>query len=78
LVSPAQAVLVSGGCDDCPSHALLFERGPEGRWATLGGTAPEGQVELDSRAASSGRIEVREVTKRQVFVGGKPAGAFFD
>jgi hypothetical protein len=78
IVSPAQAVLVSGGCDDCPSHALLFERRSDGRWATLGGTAPEGQVELNPRLTSSGRIEVREVTKRQVFIDGKPAGAFFD
>lgn len=78
LVSPAQAVLVSGGCGDCPSHALLFERQPNGRWATLGGTAPQGQVELGPQAMSSGRIEVREVMKRQVFIDGRPAGAIFD
>jgi hypothetical protein len=72
LLGQAQAVLVTQAAE-----AMLFQRRPDGRWGHLGGSAPPAELR-DPRVLANGTIEVRSVTKRQVFVGGKPVGAIFD
>lgn len=72
LLGPAQAVLVTGAAE-----ALLFQRRPDGRWGHHGGNAPAAELR-DPRLLANGRIEVRSVTKRQVFIDGKPVGAIFE
>jgi hypothetical protein len=74
-------VLVSAICETCSPTAALLQRRPDGRWAQLGGPLTEeaGPTEsVDARMLASGRIEIREVSKRQVFLDGKPVSAIFD
>jgi hypothetical protein len=72
FLGPAQAVLVTAAAE-----ALVFERRSDGQWGHLSGNRTAAELR-DPHVPASGRIEVRAVTKRQVFVGGKPVGAIFD
>jgi hypothetical protein len=57
----------------------LFQRMPDGRWRQLsGGDVTEPADVSDPQILARGRIEVREVTKRQVFLDGKPVGPIID
>jgi hypothetical protein len=78
-IGPQQAVLVSVPCETCPPVAMLFHRRPDERWGLIGGgdAAPATDA-IDPTLLASGKIELREVTKRQVFIAGKPTGAIFD
>ncbi|HEY0148510.1 MAG TPA: DUF4153 domain-containing protein [Allosphingosinicella sp.] len=78
--APEQAVLLSAVCDTCAPSALVFERRPDGRWAQLGARVDETGPEesLDPSVQASGKVEIRTVPKRQVFVDGKPVGEIFD
>jgi hypothetical protein len=71
-MGPAQAVLITAAAE-----ALLFQRRPDGRWGHLGGNAPAAELR-DPRVLANGTIEVRTVTKRQIFLDGKPVGAILD
>jgi hypothetical protein len=71
LLSSEQAVLITGAAE-----ALLFQRGPGGRWSHLGGNVPAALP--DPQVLANGTVELRTVTKRQVFVGGQPVGVIFD
>jgi hypothetical protein len=79
VAGPEQAVLLSASCETCPPMAALFQRLPDGRWRQLGGgDAAEPAEVSDPQVLARGRIELREVTKRQVFLDGKPVGTIFD
>ena len=79
VLGPTRAVLLSAACATCPAEVTLFERRPDGLW-----TSPNRATQPTLRGISAagglpeGRIEVREVARRQVFVDGKPVGTPFD
>ena len=80
ILSPAQAVLLTGACRTCPPFPLVLERRTDGRWgqASGGGDHAEVPAGLGERMMESGRVELRTVSKRQVFLDGKPVGEIFD
>ncbi|NJC33245.1 Na+-transporting methylmalonyl-CoA/oxaloacetate decarboxylase gamma subunit [Sphingomonas jejuensis] len=66
-----EAILVSSGCEGCPSNAVRFILA-DGEWTT---------VQRDAQPTASparARIELRRVERRQVFVDGVPAGEPFE
>ncbi|SNS46907.1 protein of unknown function [Sphingomonas laterariae] len=79
------AVLVHwwGECDTCRAEPRLMVRTPQGDWARAfdrtEATKPDAaEIAIQRAAAERGEIEVREVKRRQVFVGGKPVGDVFE
>ena len=78
-LGPSQAVLLTGACESCPPFPLVLERRPDGRWRQIDGggeqVVPEG---FNQRMMESGRVELRTVAKRQVFLDGEPVGHIFD
>jgi hypothetical protein len=70
--SPTQAVLLSASCEECPPDAALFDRQPDGSWrADALGSEPALPPVI---GLPSGRVEVRAVTARKIYVDGKPIG----
>ena len=82
LIGAEQAVLLSASCETCAPAAALFQRRSDAQWMQSGGDAPADEAAAaqahDPQALARGRIEVRDVAKRQVFLDGKPVGAIFD
>ncbi len=81
----AEAVAVGFGCPDCRASVTRLVRDPNGRWQPLNVDSPPAPGEVTTpaalaaqrRAVAAGRVEVREVVRRQVYVDGQPvAGAF--
>jgi hypothetical protein len=79
-LAPNQAVLLSAVCDTCAPSPSVFERGADGRWKQLGARMDRAEREEahDPKVLASGKVEVRTVAKRQVFVEGRPVGEIFD
>lgn len=76
FVEPRRAALLRVQCGYCAVY--LFEAQPDGTWAQR---LPRPVVVTDSRApldSARGRVEVRKVERRQLFVGGRPAGETFE
>lgn len=82
-----EAVAIGFGCRDCLASATRLSLGPKGEWQSepvearpIPG-AIDGQfqaiAEAQRRAVAAGRVEVREVTRRQVFIDGEPVAAPF-
>lgn len=78
------AVLVSRSCDRCEitvSRAMLL---PDGRWERRGegdGAKPEfdqRDVKEDATAIREGNFTVKTVTRKQIFLNGKPVGQAFE
>lgn len=76
----------SRNCEGCPIRIELWRRAASGKWGTADTSADDGFAgESDRKAAAiaqrkaaeSGAIEVRDVTRRQVFIGGKPVDTVF-
>lgn len=77
------AVLVTQVCERCPLTTEVVRRDASGRWAaeTLRLTTPPRTAAEAAAAAqrlATAPIEVRTVTRRQMFVEGKPVGDVFE
>lgn len=68
-------VAVAGGCGLSARYALI-----DGKWTSDADSneLPEAQAKARADAYAAGKIEVRPVTRRQVFVGGVPVGGAFE
>lgn len=81
-----RAILVELRCPDCQPAVLRFIREPGGNWTTAPRefsyveVHPRGREASErlARALTEGRLEVRSVEKRQLFVDGQPVGPPFD
>lgn len=84
-----EAVVLSwrAGCEACAIDAAYFVRGADGKWEAAAerwpvppppAEAKKAQAAAERAAAERGEIEVRQVTRRQVFVGGRPVGTVFE
>lgn len=80
----SEAILIHWweGCATCVPEARVYNRSSSGRWARAHSgpplQAPDYAGIAERRAAERGEIEVREVKRRQVFVGDKPVGEPFE
>jgi uncharacterized membrane protein YiaA len=84
--SPDRVLLVSIGCPDCGADALLYRLTPTQGWVLEqlrpgvvdSGHGRGGQPARHRRALAEGRLEIRPVEKRQLFLDGEPLGLPFD
>lgn len=69
-------------CDGCALLSGYYERGTDGRWLKAGRRdetrRSPAELSEERNAAERGETEVREVRRRQIFVGGKPVGEPFE
>jgi hypothetical protein len=77
FLDPARAAVLRLGCKECAVQ--LFEAQPDGTWVQRLPTPPIATVqdprpELDPK----GRVELRKVERRQLFVDGRPVGEAFE
>jgi hypothetical protein len=76
------AVFVSwtADCSSCRPEVQVLVRGASGSWgqAVTNGYADPKEPGRQRTAALRGDIEIRPVERRQVFIGGEPAGAVFE
>jgi hypothetical protein len=80
--TPGRAILVSLPCETCPPDAYLFFARPDGGWDGAARdivSAPPRAAQPGPPRPSSieGRLEVRSVEKRQLFLDGQPIGPLF-
>ena len=74
--SATAAVLVhQRGADVAPAVTRYAYR--DGRWASDYSRAEDNAIDGSMQALADGRVEIRDVTRRQVFVGGRPVGDVF-
>jgi hypothetical protein len=77
-------VAVGFGCESCQISALSFEQDGRGAWQRVQGSAgdvrtgPPASIQEQRGAAQRGEIEVRTISRRQVFLRGKPVGTPFE
>jgi hypothetical protein len=84
---PARAILISHPCLNCEVHVRLYVGGTEG-WrevepelSSFPALDPPGRNaggERQRSAIAAGRVELRAVEKRQVFIDGDPVGPVFE
>lgn len=88
---PARAMLASVGCPGCATVVQRFARQPDGSWQPVAQRMPydplpgahdeprsDSHRERQARALAEGRLEVRSLEKRQLFIDGQPVGPAFD
>jgi hypothetical protein len=82
--TPARALLIGAQCTDCPPDVQLFLRSAEGGWVpppppppvvVTAQSPPLREGEPSPRVG--GRLEVRTVAYRQLYIDGQPAGPVF-
>lgn len=82
----AEAVAIGFGCPQCLARVTRLVREPKGEWRSFPlepGPSPapvrdaEASIDAQRRALQAGRVEVREVMRRQVFLDGKPIAEAF-
>jgi hypothetical protein len=82
-----EAIAVGFGCPQCLASVTRLVRGPKGEWVPLAsdiaalarpnGSSGPSEAEAQRRALAAGRVELREVVRRQVYLDGQPvSGAF--
>lgn len=78
-----EAVAVSKPCEGCGVEVYRFAKASSGDWtrrndfaSATGNWAAKMKVEAD--AIKAGKVEIRDVRRRQVYVDGKPAGQPFE
>lgn len=76
FVEPKQAVLMRAGCPHCPLY--LFEAQPDGTWAQRHPALPVETSRPAPPNVGGGRVEVRRVERRQLFVDGQAVGEAFE
>lgn len=75
-----RAVLIRSQCENCQPHTEAVRLGADGTWAQISDSPAIGNNDHPAvarevlRRGAPGQIEVRDVTRRQVFVNGKPVG----
>lgn len=79
----ADAVAVMKACRDCGVDVERFSQSANGNWSRTNdfATPPGSSADRDraeSEAIAAGKVDIREVRRRQVYVGGKPVGAPFE
>ncbi|HEX8534507.1 MAG TPA: DUF4153 domain-containing protein [Allosphingosinicella sp.] len=81
----SEAVAIGFGCPECAAGVTRLVRGPEGDWQTMNVESPAqafpqqmGQDPQAQRGAvAAGRVEIRDVRRRQVYVDGQPVSGTF-
>lgn len=78
-----EAIVAGQPCEKCAAGVARFKRAPKGDWQQLpaaptreGANAPNAPREQE--ALAQGAVELRSVTRRQLFVGGEPVGEPFE
>lgn len=75
----AVVISIPKRCADCPVQILALSRLSSGGWGQRNEQAgPARSTDAQKEAALRGDIEVRTVERKQVFVGGEPAGQAFE
>jgi hypothetical protein len=81
----AEAVAVGFGCATCAAEVVRLSQTREGTWESVDphqGRDPDAMTaqagKSQRQAAAAGRVELRSVTRRQVYVDGKPVGSAFE
>ena len=80
----AEAIAVGFGCPQCVVNVTRLFRDPREGWVSGGIEGPVAaslnaavDPKAQQRALAAGRVEIREVTRRQVFLDGKPVAGTF-
>jgi Domain of unknown function (DUF4153) len=76
FVEPGRAVVLRPDCADC--RIYMFEGRPDGTWEQKLPPVPIASTSRPRFDTANGRVEVRRVERRQVFVGGQPVGEAFE
>lgn len=77
------AVAITRACPDCGVDVVPFVIGADGTWRREADLrAPKGDWtalrKAESEAIKAGKVEIRDVPRRQVYIDGKPVGATFE
>jgi len=84
LVGDDRAVLADRGCPGCMTQTVRYSRNDQGQWTPYGTNPISAEDEAYWRdlaavdAARSAEPEVRTVTRRQIFLGGRPFSEPFE
>ncbi len=79
----AEAVAITKPCEGCGVEVYRFTQTANGAWSRANDNAPPtvnwaAIKKAESGAIKAGKVEIREVRRRQVYVDGKPAGLPFE
>jgi hypothetical protein len=79
----AEAVAITKPCEGCSVEVYRFALAAKGDWTRANDNAPPTGnwatiKKAESDAIRAGKVEIREVRRRQVYVDGKPAGLPFE
>ena len=85
IYTPGQreAASVTKSCQDCNVDVHRFTQAADGRWSRINDYAPPPknwpvQKKAETDAIKAGKVDIREVRRRQVYVDGKPVGTPFE
>ncbi|MBV8685890.1 MAG: DUF4153 domain-containing protein [Alphaproteobacteria bacterium] len=78
--TPRRAILLGFTCAGCLPFVRLYVPAPSGGWggSEPGGAPPPPAVAVPIAVRRDGKVELRTVEKKQVFLDGKPVGPVFD
>lgn len=79
----AEAVAITKPCEGCGVEVYRFTQAANGAWSRANDNAPPtgnwaAIKKAESDAMKAGKVEIRDVRRRQVYVDGKPAGLPFE
>lgn len=78
-----EALAVTKPCEGCSVEVYRFTQAPNGDWSRANDNAPPpgnwaAIKKAESEAIKAGKVEIRDVRRRQAYVDGKPAGLPFE
>lgn len=78
-----EAVAITKPCEGCGVEVYRFTQAANGDWSRANDNAPPtgnwaAIKKAESEAMKAGKVEIREVRRRQAYVDGKPAGLPFE
>ncbi|HEX8222219.1 MAG TPA: DUF4153 domain-containing protein [Allosphingosinicella sp.] len=76
FLEPRQAIVLRPDCADC--RIYMFEGRPGGTWEQKSPPVPIASASRPRFDTAKGRVEVRRVERRQLFVDGQPVGEAFE